>query len=150
MGLAGIKKKQRITVDPQNKTWKEGTTFYCGQGLYLWHSVLCTAVIDKTKFGYKMLMKMGWEEGKGLGANEDGSTENLNLAYKSDTVGIYFPGYPPRNTHQLLCGLGFRFGSDKKVGSRGNLPTTSLLRCRPQEGCLGRCGRGAHNGRGSE
>lgn len=25
MGLAGVKKKQRISLDPQNKTWKDGT-----------------------------------------------------------------------------------------------------------------------------
>jgi hypothetical protein len=27
MGLAGVKRKQRISVDPQNKTWKDGTNF---------------------------------------------------------------------------------------------------------------------------
>lgn len=34
-----------------------------------------------------MLLKMGWEEGKGLGKDEDGSTVHLNVEFKSDTVG---------------------------------------------------------------
>lgn len=42
MGLAGAKKKQRIAADPQNRHWKD----------------------DTGKFGYQMLKKMGWEEGR--------------------------------------------------------------------------------------
>lgn len=53
--------------------------------------------IDTDKFGYKMLMKMGWEDGKGLGKNEDGNTDNLNIAFKADTIGkiprASFPSY---------------------------------------------------------
>ena len=35
-----------------------------------------------------MLEKMGWSEGKGLGANEDGSTNNLKVNKKFDNRGI--------------------------------------------------------------
>jgi Pin2-interacting protein X1 len=66
MGLAGIKRKQRIAADPQNKTWGD----------------------DKSKFGYKMLQKMGWSEGKGLGKNEDGGTDHLEMEFKTDTLGL--------------------------------------------------------------
>lgn len=43
---------------------------------------------DKTKFGYRMLEKMGWREGKGLGAQEDGSTENVRVRKRLTTAGI--------------------------------------------------------------
>ncbi|KAH6585004.1 hypothetical protein BASA60_000718 [Batrachochytrium salamandrivorans] len=57
MGLAEPRTKQRINIDPQNKQWKD----------------------DKTKFGHKMLEKMGWSDGKGLGRNEDGRTDNIQV-----------------------------------------------------------------------
>jgi len=36
-----------------------------------------------------MLMRMGWEEGKGLGKDEDGSTRLLEIEYKVDNVGMW-------------------------------------------------------------
>jgi Pin2-interacting protein X1 len=35
-----------------------------------------------------MLEKMGWKEGKGLGANEDGTTEHIKVKKKIDNQGI--------------------------------------------------------------
>ena len=43
--------------------------------------------LDKSKFGYKMLQKMGWSEGKGLGASEDGGLEHVKVKIKCDTTG---------------------------------------------------------------
>jgi len=43
--------------------------------------------LDKSKFGYKMLQKMGWSEGKGLGALEDGELEHVKVMKKCDTSG---------------------------------------------------------------
>lgn len=43
---------------------------------------------DKTKFGLKMLQKMGWSEGKGLGKNEDGVSEHVKVAKKSNNLGL--------------------------------------------------------------
>ena len=30
---------------------------------------------DESKFGQKLMEKMGWQKGKGLGANEDGRVQ---------------------------------------------------------------------------
>ncbi|KAJ3121413.1 PIN2/TERF1-interacting telomerase inhibitor 1 [Nowakowskiella sp. JEL0407] len=66
MGLAGPKTKQRIQVDPRNKSWSD----------------------DKSKFGFKMLSKMGWAEGKGLGLREDGQVDHIKVRLKIDSLGV--------------------------------------------------------------
>jgi Pin2-interacting protein X1 len=53
-------------IDTQNKEWSQ----------------------DKSKFGYRMLQKMGWSEGKGLGVNEDGSVTHLRARKKTSNAGI--------------------------------------------------------------
>lgn len=50
--------------------------------------------LDSNKFGQKMLEKMGWQHGKGLGANEDGITEHIKVSYKNDSKGM---GYKESN-----------------------------------------------------
>ena len=42
---------------------------------------------DEDKFGHKMLEKMGWSKGKGLGANEDGNPDHITVKHKADTKG---------------------------------------------------------------
>ena len=42
---------------------------------------------DKSKFGYRMLQKMGWSDGKGLGVNEDGTKEHIKISKKDNTLG---------------------------------------------------------------
>lgn len=53
-------------LDSQNKEWAE----------------------DKSKFGYRMLAKMGWTEGKGLGRQEDGNTSHIRVRKKSTNSGV--------------------------------------------------------------
>merc|ERR1719494_373340 len=43
---------------------------------------------DTGRFGFKMLEKMGWEKGKGLGANEDGTTSHVKVSRKGDNKGV--------------------------------------------------------------
>jgi Pin2-interacting protein X1 len=66
MGLAEPKKRQRIGADPRNKNWKE----------------------DDSAIGFKLLSKMGWSEGKGLGATLSGRQTNIKVSLKDDTFGI--------------------------------------------------------------
>ncbi|XP_046616723.1 uncharacterized protein LOC124303499 [Neodiprion virginianus] len=66
--LAEPRRKQKWTLNPRGKQWSD----------------------DSTKFGQKMLEKMGWSSGKGLGANEQGMTEHVKVCYKNDQSGIGF------------------------------------------------------------
>ncbi|XP_034835829.1 PIN2/TERF1-interacting telomerase inhibitor 1-like [Maniola hyperantus] len=49
---------------------------------------------DSTKFGQRMLEKMGWSSGKGLGAKENGIVEHVVARYKNDEKGL---GFEDRN-----------------------------------------------------
>lgn len=64
--LAEPRRKQKWSVDPRNSTWSN----------------------DESKFGQKMLEKMGWSKGKGLGAQEQGSTEHIKVQKKNNTLGL--------------------------------------------------------------
>ena len=42
---------------------------------------------DDSKFGQKLMEKMGWQKGKGLGAQEDGRLEHIAVNVKEDNGG---------------------------------------------------------------
>lgn len=52
-----------------------------------WYSELTISVSDEGSFGSRMLAKMGWTKGKGLGANENGKQDFVRLRYKNDIGG---------------------------------------------------------------
>jgi Pin2-interacting protein X1 len=64
--LAEPRRKRKICVDPQNLQWKN----------------------DTNKFGQKMLQKLGWVEGQGLGLNNQGMVENIKLKANYTQKGI--------------------------------------------------------------
>jgi len=66
MGLAAPRRKTKYDIDPRNNAWAN----------------------DENKFGQKLMEKFGWEKGKGLGAQEDGETENIKVKVKNDKQGI--------------------------------------------------------------
>ena len=39
-------------------------------------------------FGSKMLKKMGWKEGDGLGKNSDGMKEHIRISKREESVGL--------------------------------------------------------------
>lgn len=45
-------------------------------------------------FGEKMLRSMGWQTGQGLGRNNDGIKEAIQVKKKEDTVGVRWAGRP--------------------------------------------------------
>lgn len=68
MSMAQPKKRIKYSLDPNALGWAN----------------------SDDKFGKRLMEKMGWEKGKGLGANETGITENIKVKYKSDTKGVGF------------------------------------------------------------
>ncbi|KAJ8711837.1 hypothetical protein PYW08_008791 [Mythimna loreyi] len=86
---------------------------------------------DSTKFGQRMLEKMGWSEGKGLGANENGIVEHVVARYKNDDRGL---GYEDRNDqwtkhedefNSLLANLSNGDNKDDKLHSGVSLEVKS-------------------------
>lgn len=51
-------------------------------------------LLDSSSFGSRMLAKMGWTKGKGLGASENGSVDFVRVKYKNDSGGF---GYTARD-----------------------------------------------------
>nr|XP_020472947.1 PIN2/TERF1-interacting telomerase inhibitor 1 isoform X1 [Monopterus albus] len=64
--LAEPRRKQKWSVDPRNSAWSN----------------------DDSKFGQKMLERMGWSKGKGLGRSEQGATDHIKVKVKSNSLGL--------------------------------------------------------------
>ncbi|XP_061756617.1 PIN2/TERF1-interacting telomerase inhibitor 1 [Nerophis ophidion] len=64
--LAEPRRKQKWSIDPRNSTWSN----------------------DDSRFGQKMLERMGWSKGKGLGLNEQGATDHIKVKPKNDHNGV--------------------------------------------------------------
>ncbi|XP_061602511.1 PIN2/TERF1-interacting telomerase inhibitor 1 [Cololabis saira] len=64
--LAEPRRKQKWSVDPRNSAWSK----------------------DESKFGQKMLERMGWSKGKGLGRTEQGSTDHIKVKVKNNNYGL--------------------------------------------------------------
>eukprot|EP01114_Cavostelium_apophysatum_P019118 TRINITY_DN6068_c0_g1_i1.p1 TRINITY_DN6068_c0_g1~~TRINITY_DN6068_c0_g1_i1.p1 ORF type:complete len:171 (+),score=18.83 TRINITY_DN6068_c0_g1_i1:84-596(+) len=62
----GKKKLGQLSKDPQNKTW----------------------IKDTSNFGFRMLERMGWSDGKGLGANLDGRTDYIKHTRNTEREGL--------------------------------------------------------------
>lgn len=43
---------------------------------------------DKSRFGFKMLQKMGWNEDKGLGKNETGTVSSIKVSRREEGLGL--------------------------------------------------------------
>ncbi|KAK8745881.1 hypothetical protein OTU49_000071 [Cherax quadricarinatus] len=47
---------------------------------------------DDNKFGQKLMEKMGWSKGKGLGREEQGNPQHISVKYKNNSKGIGYKG----------------------------------------------------------
>jgi len=56
---------------------------------------------DDAKFGKKLLEKMGWEDGKGLGATNQGMTDPIMLKSKDDQK-VFFSYFNEINATKLI------------------------------------------------
>ncbi|XP_029984970.1 PIN2/TERF1-interacting telomerase inhibitor 1 isoform X2 [Sphaeramia orbicularis] len=64
--LAEPRRKQKWSVDPRNSSWSK----------------------DDSKFGQRMLERMGWSKGKGLGKSEQGATDHIKVKLKNNSLGL--------------------------------------------------------------
>ena len=48
------------------------------------NNIISYSISDDSKFGKKLLEKMGWEAGKGLGATHQGIVEPITVRNKDD------------------------------------------------------------------
>jgi len=71
VSLAEPRRRQKWTLNPRGNLWAN----------------------DQSKFGQKLMEKMGWEKGRGLGANQDGMVDHITLKHKDNTKGIGFQGH---------------------------------------------------------
>lgn len=68
VSLAEPRRRQKWTLNPRGNLWAN----------------------DESKFGQKLMEKMGWEKGKGLGANENGRVEVTPLQWQCLSVLFQF------------------------------------------------------------
>lgn len=75
---------------------------------------------DTSSFGQKMLLKMGWTQGKGLGKNQQGTSTNLRAIRREDGLGLGAStdktgdlgfSVTSRNFHGVLASLKEHHGS---------------------------------------
>ena len=62
---------------------------------------------DDSKIGQKMIEKMGWEKGKGLGAKEQGNVDIIRVNYKDDSKGIGYKGTDDQWIAHQVCHIKF-------------------------------------------
>eukprot|EP00058_Branchiostoma_floridae_P006534 XP_002592022.1 hypothetical protein BRAFLDRAFT_280656 [Branchiostoma floridae] len=109
--LAEPRRRQKWSADPRGASWSN----------------------DDSKFGQKILEKMGWQKGKGLGAKEDGMTQHVKASLKFDQTGLGCSADQADNwiSHQedfdaLLAGLNASHGASGSGEAESNTKTISI------------------------
>lgn len=82
---------------------------------------------DTSAFGQKMLLKMGWKQGNGLGKNQQGTSENLRAIRRAENLGIGATtdtlgeegfSVTSKNFHGVLAVLKEEHGDSSKSSSK--------------------------------
>ncbi|CAM9357476.1 unnamed protein product [Choristocarpus tenellus] len=88
---------------------------------------------DKSKFGFRMLEKMGWKEGKGLGKNEDGMATHVKVAKKSNNLGLGAKRDSAGDAGWESTSLSFNSVLEALGKAYGNAPTKKKKASRKKE-----------------
>ena len=84
---------------------------------------------DETKFGQKLMEKMGWSKGKGLGANEDGRVQVGKLAEEMSSDGSISLQHVSVKQKDNNKGVGFEGHDDTWLAHQSDFQvlTTALV-----------------------
>ncbi|KAG8235068.1 hypothetical protein J437_LFUL015310 [Ladona fulva] len=107
--LAEPRRKEKWTLNPRGKFWSD----------------------DKNKFGQRMLEKMGWSEGKGLGASGQGATSHVAVKLKNDSKAI--PGDKKFHIWYVSSYSKFTRGKDLTLYSKKDLDCILGIGVRKEE-----------------
>lgn len=85
MTFVGGRKKQLLVLQPRGKALYDGEL-----KKNQWQSWKLNLFIfsDDSSFGSKMLAKMGWNKGSGLGKEQHGSVDFIQVRYKNNANGL--------------------------------------------------------------
>lgn len=84
--LAERKSKEKWSQDPRNTFWSRGEVTHIKYSrVYILFVIV--HVPDKSKFGWRMLERMGWSEDDGLGREGLGRTDHIRVQKKRDNSG---------------------------------------------------------------
>jgi len=98
VSLAEPRRRQKWTLNPRGNIWAN----------------------DEDKFGQKLMEKMGWEKGKGLGANQDGRLDHIKVKQKDNMKGVGFEGHDDtwighqEDFQAVLAALNVEHGEENK------------------------------------
>nr|CAD7600970.1 unnamed protein product [Timema genevievae] len=101
IGLVGVEEYLRVGIPTPsdfqdtgaNSNWPylmDTRTYRKNALLPVWTTHILTTLVDNNKFGQRLLEKMGWKEGCGLGAKLQGPVEHVKVTFKNDSKGIGF------------------------------------------------------------
>lgn len=83
--------KRDYVLNPRGKALYDGRCIFdTQQNVVFIYWAFFNHHTDSSSFGSKMLAKMGWSKGKGLGANLNGNQEFVKVTHKGDQKGLGF------------------------------------------------------------
>lgn len=97
MTFEATRKKQVLVLQPRGKALYEGMSVPVLMIAYCSLSSKSTIyrnfmILDDKSFGSKMLAKMGWTKGNGLGKEQHGSIDFIQIRYKNNANGLGYDG----------------------------------------------------------